>query len=212
MPEKQLRAIVLLGPTGSGKTPLGEQFALRGFQTRRCVHFDFGANLRAIVARGEADTIISQADIEFLRDVLSSGALLEDKDFPIAARILRSFCMRWHVDPHTVVVLNGLPRHAGQAQALEEWFRVEAVIHLSCTADTVLRRIAANTGGDRQQRTDDEHADIRRKLDIFHQRTKPLIDHYRRIGVPIWQVDVTAEMTPAEMWDGLETSLGTAQG
>jgi adenylate kinase family enzyme len=207
MPVKQLCAVVLLGPTGSGKTPLGEQLALRGLQNRRCVHFDFGANLREIVARAESDAIICREDIEFLRDVLSTGALLEDKDFPLAARILRSFCLRWNVDPHTLVVLNGLPRHVGQARALEDTFHIEAVIHLSCTAETVIQRIATDTGGDRQQRTDDEHADIQRKLEIFHERTKPLIEHYRQAGVPIWQVHVTADMTPAEMWRELETSF-----
>ncbi len=42
------KAILLLGPTGSGKTPLGQALEKKGLAGRRCVHFDFGANLREI--------------------------------------------------------------------------------------------------------------------------------------------------------------------
>ncbi|MCX7427258.1 MAG: hypothetical protein NTW96_16720 [Planctomycetia bacterium] len=42
-------AMLLLGPTGSGKTPLGDLLERRGLGGRRCVHFDFGAHLRRIV-------------------------------------------------------------------------------------------------------------------------------------------------------------------
>ena len=79
---------MLLGPTGSGKTPLGAMFAERGWRGERCVHFDFGDNLRQAVARNEPDADITADDIVFLRRVLQTGALLEDKDFPLAERIL----------------------------------------------------------------------------------------------------------------------------
>ena len=42
-------AILLLGPTGSGKTPLGELMERRGFGGRRCRHFDLGDRLRRFV-------------------------------------------------------------------------------------------------------------------------------------------------------------------
>lgn len=51
MSHKRYAAMVLLGPTGSGKTPLGHVFAARGFLNRRCAHFDFGENLRDNGAR-----------------------------------------------------------------------------------------------------------------------------------------------------------------
>ena len=84
-------AIVLLGPTGAGKTPLGDLLAERGLNGRRCVHFDFGENLRAVVARAQPDAVVSPQDIALLRRVLDSGALLEDREFPIAQRVLTSF-------------------------------------------------------------------------------------------------------------------------
>jgi len=42
-------AVLLLGPTGAGKTPLGEMIEARGLWGMSCLHFDFGANLRAVV-------------------------------------------------------------------------------------------------------------------------------------------------------------------
>jgi adenylate kinase family enzyme len=55
-------AILLLGPTGSGKTPLGQVLERRGLWGHRCSHFDFGDNLREIVARDEPDESIGAED------------------------------------------------------------------------------------------------------------------------------------------------------
>ena len=40
--------ILLLGPTGSGKTPLGDRLQIRDLWGRRCHHFDFGVRLRDV--------------------------------------------------------------------------------------------------------------------------------------------------------------------
>ena len=121
------RAIILLGPTGSGKTPLGETLAARGLielevpdgdvsepslgetgpgcpqsvghtprrtGSRRCEHFDFGQNLRDVATCPEADQAVSASDLDLVRRVLASGALLEDSDFPLAERLLKSFLVR----------------------------------------------------------------------------------------------------------------------
>ncbi len=198
---KQLEAILLLGPTSSGKTPLGQMIQERGVAGRPCVHFDFGENLRQIVANGQPDEVVSREDIEFLRDVLETGALLEDKDFPIAERVLRQFLSRQGVaDVGTLVVMNGLPRHVGQADSIAAILKVGTVVYLQCTPETVLARIVENTGGDRIGRIDDQLADVRRKLDIFAERTAPLVDFYRSNGVRVVQLDVDADTTPEQMW------------
>ena len=43
-------ALLLIGPTGSGKTPLGDLLDREGLWHRRCCHFDFGERMRRIVA------------------------------------------------------------------------------------------------------------------------------------------------------------------
>jgi len=197
-------ALLLLGPTGSGKTPLGELLEARGLAGGRCAHFDFGENLRQAVARNEPDGIVSRADIEFLRHVLQTGALLEDDQFPLAAGILRSFLARRRVDRAAWVVLNGLPRHVGQAVAVSDILDVRALVSLRCSPETVLARIAADTGGDRGGRADDDLVAIGRKLAIFADRTQPLLDFYRGRNAKVIVVDVTATMTTEEMYGRLQ--------
>jgi adenylate kinase len=197
------RAVLLLGPTGSGKTPLGDLIAKRGLWQARCVHFDFGAALRRIVDRNRPDRLFSREDVDFLRRVLQSGALLEKQHFSIAERMLRSFLAAPEVDAHTVIVLNGLPRHVEQAEFVDAILHVEAVIHLRSTSRTVLARIRANVGGDRAGRQDDAPESVRLKLELYQQRTCALVDHYRALGARIETIEVTAAMTPEEMWERL---------
>jgi adenylate kinase family enzyme len=198
--------ILLLGPTGSGKTPLGDQLETNGLLGMRCVHFDFGHNLREIAGRTGPDSIVSAEDIAFIQRVLHRGDLLEDRDFPLARRVLESFLELREVDHRTLVVLNGLPRHAGQAAALEEHSKMRLVVRLFCSADDVQNRIASNIAGDRTGRQDDSLAEIERKLAIFQQRTAPLVEFYRSRGVSIAELRVEPDTTPADAWRDLSNT------
>ena len=209
MNDSRYPAIVLLGPTGAGKTPLGQMFEQQGWEDCRCVHFDFGENLRAIVQGGLPGPFVSSQDIQFLGGVLEQGVLLEDKDFPLAERILRGFLSQRQADFRTYVVLNGLPRHSGQASALEELVAVRIVICLECTAETVVRRIQENPGGDRVGRNDDQLSAVTKKLEIYQQRTAPLVDWYRQRGARIVRVPVSAWMTAADLWAEVQLRRAT---
>ena len=77
------RSVLLVGPTGAGKTPLGNLLEKKGLNGKKCRHFDFGANLRAIAGQIPGARF-SLEEIGFIKDKLCSGALLEDKDFPLA--------------------------------------------------------------------------------------------------------------------------------
>jgi adenylate kinase len=204
---ERFTAVVLLGPTGAGKTPLGDALEARGLAGSRCVHFDFGENLRRVVASGRPDAVVSAADIEFLRGVLETGALLEDRDFPLAERVLWRFLAERQADSRTWIALNGLPRHGGQAAALADIVAVRAVVFLECSAETVRARIAANAGGDRADRRDDGIEAVRRKLALFAERTLPLLDFYRDRGVRIVRLGVSAAMTAEEMRQAVETAF-----
>jgi MFS family permease len=204
--EPKFEALLLLGPTGSGKTPLGSWLEQNSSGGRRCYHFDFGANLRAVVA-GETAGAFTAGEIRFLRRVLEEGALLEDEQFPLAARILDGFIARRNVQPNDRLILNGLPRHLAQAQALERKLTVRGVIQLDCDAPTVAGRLRCNTGGDRAQRTDDTNALVARKLAIFHERTRPLLDYYQRQSVPVLRLTVEVGSQPPELARAIEQWL-----
>ena len=200
-------AILLLGPTGSGKTPLGELIERDGLWGRRCVHFDFGEALRRIVADGPTKDF-SRSEVDFLRDVLQSGALLENEHFRIAEKILRAFITDHHIGPGEFIVLNGLPRHVTQAESLVAIVEAQTVIELFCSAQTVLERIRTNTGGDRTDRLDDSEEAIRNKLEIFARRTAPLLDYYRTQGVKIERIDVGPDTSTEEILKTLNENPG----
>jgi adenylate kinase len=102
-------------------------------------------------------------------------------------------------------VLDGFPRNAAQAKALDEALgkkSVDLVLELQVPTDVVLRRLADRRvckncgapysvdrppkenwtcdvcGGEVVQRDDDSEAAIKRRLDVYAQRTEPLVAYY----------------------------------
>ena len=201
-------AMLLLGPTGSGKTPLGDLLERRGLGGRRCVHFDFGTHLRRIVGQESPHAEFSPAEVDFLRQVLLSGVLLEKQHLPLAERILRGFLASRGVDRRTLVVLNGLPRHLGQVDSVDVILKVATVVHLDCGEETVLARLRSNVGGDRSERVDDQRVMIGQKLAIFAERTAPLVEHYAELGATLKTIKVTAAMGPESVWRMLGRTAG----
>ncbi len=197
--------LLLIGPTGSGKTPLGRLLEARGWRGRRCHHFDFGAELRAAARRPEGSGLLP-GELEVVRRSLETGALLEDEDFPVALKILRSFRERRGIEAEDLLVLNGLPRHAGQAVMIEPEAAVGTVIVLEAPPDFVRERIRRDTGGDRTGRVDDDLAAVEAKLEIFLARTRPLLEHYRAKGALIVSIPVAAASSAEDMWEVLAKS------
>ncbi len=195
------QAILLIGPTGAGKSPLGDYLERTGCGGRRFFHFDFGAELRAAAAAGEAhgDDGLSGTDRAAVRRSLETGALLENAEFDIALRVFRRFIRSKSVRPEDWVVLNGLPRHVGQALGLEPEVDVRVVAVLHAAAPIVRGRIRANTAGDRTGRSDDNPVEIEARLKIFEARTRPLVEHYASRGAAVIPIEVGAATTAADM-------------
>ncbi|MEI6809164.1 MAG: nucleoside monophosphate kinase [bacterium] len=198
-------AILLLGPTGSGKTPLGQLLSQCGLWRRRCHHFDFGAELRRAVASKKPLKPFTKEDISVIRLVLSTGALLNDRQFGIAMKTLTCFLSRAHTRKKDIIVLNGLPRHTQQAKGIGAMFDIGLVVFLSCSGRCVIDRIACNAGGDRTDRIDDSRADIAAKLLVFKKRTRQLIAYYRRHRVPVKSIKVEIDTKPADILRLLQT-------
>ena len=195
-------AILLLGPTGSGKTPLGEHLESKGLRGRRCVHFDFGENLRRMA--GDNTGLMRPEELDVIAHSLKTGELLEDKNFPIARKILLGFLAERNVEENDFVVLNGLPRHVGQAGDVDSILNIQAVIYLSCTPEIVFNRIASDAGGDRAERIDDDIESIKIKLGLFNERTAPLLEHYQRRGAKIETIEITPATTAEDVWEMLD--------
>jgi len=191
---------LLVGPTGAGKTPLGRLLEEKGAEGLRCVHFDFGAELRAVAAAPENVAVLVASEVEVIRRSLRTGVLLEDHEFPIALKVLRAFARKKALREDDRLILNGLPRHIGQARMMEDVVRIQAVISLEATPEVVRERILLDTGGDRVERPDDEFHAIRQKLVIFRMRTLPLVEYYENREVPVARLTVRARTTAEDLY------------
>jgi len=260
-----LKALLLLGPTGSGKSPLGAELERRGLRRCVCCHFDFGEQLRCLAGGKISSSSFSREELTIVRKALEGGLLLENEQFPIAEKLLSSFLTRsYHQsrreplevvsqtefaeeNPRTactrrsdegergkhrlagtmetysrdagekiglspkilnnvekwIVVMNGLPRHVGQALDVASWVDIRRVVHLQCDAKTAFARIGGDPGGDREQRNDDQWKAIQRRVARFERRTKPLLSFYRDQGARIDAIEVTASMTPDEAYEAI---------
>lgn len=203
-------AVLLIGPTGSGKTPLGILLERRGLWGRRCLHFDFGAEMRRIAAAHRPPRIFSPRDIAVIRRVLSTGALLDDGQFVIAMKTLACFLSRKRLRQDDLLVLNGLPRHVGQASRISRVLAIGLVVRLECSNRTVVRRIAGNAGGDRTCRVDDDKTAIAARLAEFGKRTVPLVRYYRQKRTPVRCLRVGIDTRPEDIWRRLQ-DLGEPQ-
>jgi adenylate kinase len=202
------RAILLLGSTGVGKSPLGGQIEQKGIRGKKCFHFDFGHELRSIAEQNLPPEGFKGADLSFISDVLYKGLLLENEHFHIAEKIVNHFLRGNDVSEEDILILNGLPRHTDQAKDMAGIVAVESVVLLQCEPEEVYKRIELNSGGDRAGRLDDSLDMIRNKLEIFNARTAPLIDYYSKKGCDVLKVRVTAASTPEDTYSAFIAGSG----
>jgi adenylate kinase len=108
-------------------------------------------------------------------------------------------------------VLDGFPRTVAQAEALDELLArrnqpLNAVVEIAVPRDEVVLRLSGrrvcrlcgtmfNTafqppggqcdrcGGALYQREDDREDTVRRRLEVFHQETEPVLAHYKKKGL-----------------------------
>ncbi len=196
-------AVLLLGPTGAGKSPLGDALDFHGLFGRRCLHLDFGAELRSAVSGGKESAAYSPEDLDFIHGVLERGLLLENEHFPLAEKIITLFLEQKGFTQRDLLILNGVPRHIEQAKDIEEIARIHSLIVLDCGAEEVFCRLGNNAGKDRTERIDDGPKLVEKKLKIFRERTAPLVAYYQQQGSRICRIEVSGEMTAGQAYEKL---------
>lgn len=200
-------AILLIGPTGSGKSPLGDLLEQEGLGGRRCLHFDFGGRLRTVADEPGPPAGFDQREHSFIREVLDKGLLLENEHFPIAEKIVRHFLCQKRYAAGDLVILNGLPRHRDQAEDMKRLVNFRGLVVLDCSAGDVCERIRENSGGDRTGRDDDQLELVRKKLEIFRARTEPLIDYFSSAGAAVVRAAVTPRSTARDCYADVSRKL-----
>ena len=158
--------IILFGPQGSGKGTQAELLAAE--HGWRCL--STGQMFR------------DSRDPEVHRR-MESGELIDDA---LTAEVLKAAIAEAAGQPH--IILDGYPRNLAQAQWLLDTLpalgrSITGIIEIDVPADESVKRLIG------RGRADDNPAAIKRRLEIYHQETEPIIDFYRRRGITYDKVD-----------------------
>jgi adenylate kinase len=157
--------VVLLGPPGVGK----------GTQAGRIVDRFGGVH----IAPGEmlrADAELGTELGRTARSYMDRGELVPDEVIVdlVLERVGRA--------GRGGFVLDGFPRTVPQAQALDRRLHelgcpLDAVVSFELGEEELRQRLAGRAGEQHRAEDHDEQA-IRRRLELFHRETGPLLDHY----------------------------------
>ncbi|HJN35661.1 MAG: adenylate kinase [Prochlorococcus sp.] len=156
--------LLFLGPPGAGKGTQAEHLcAAQGL-----AHLSTGDLLRSEVKAGSA--LGKQAEA-----VMNQGELVSDElVLAIVEGQLDQQRAGW--------LLDGFPRTVPQAEALELLLAkisqpIEAVVLLELNDEVLIARLLS------RGRADDTEAVIRNRLEVYREKTAPLIDYYRNKGM-----------------------------
>jgi adenylate kinase len=186
--------IILLGAPGAGKGTqaqfLCEQFGIPQIST--------GDMLRAAVAEG------SELGLQ-AKSVMDSGGLVSDDLIInlVKARLQQPDCAAG-------CLFDGFPRTIPQAQAMVDAnIAVDHVIEIAVDDEEIVGRLSGRrvhpasgriyhvvhnppvedgkddvTGEPLMQRDDDQEETVRKRLSVYQQQTRPLVDFYRELDGP----------------------------
>ncbi len=166
-----MRNIVIFGAPGSGKgtqsDKLIEKYGLN--------HISTGDVLRGEIKNG---TELGKIAKQYIDDgMLVPDSLIVD----MLAGVYDSYGKE-----HKGVIFDGFPRTVPQAEALkkmlsERGHKVAAMIELDVPEDELMTRLLKR--GELSGRTDDNAETIKKRLDVYHSQTAPLIEWYENDGI-----------------------------
>ena len=187
--------IVILGPPGAGKGTQGKLIAADA----GIPHVNTGDMFRAECAAG--------TDLgERVKAMLDNGDLVPDD---LTIEVVRARLAQ--DDTANGFILDGFPRTLAQAEALDRVLEeidrgvLSAVLDFELPDDVVMQRLLGRAAV--EGRSDDLPDKIRHRLDVYHEKTEPLVDYYRSRGllVPI-HADRSVEEVFSEVQEALEAA------
>ncbi len=183
--------ILLLGPQGAGKGTQGKLIS----REYGLPHIATGDILRAAIAAG---TELGRK----AEPLLNSGQLVPDE---IMIGLIRDRLA--HEDTARGFVLDGFPRTAVQAEALDEMLSeierpLSVVFEFQLPEEQCVERLARRA--QQEGRADDTPEAIRTRLRLYHELTAPLVEYYRARGI---LVAVHAERPVDTVFEEIQQAL-----
>ncbi|MBQ4023395.1 MAG: adenylate kinase [Prevotella sp.] len=166
-----MKNIVIFGAPGSGK---GTQSDLM-IEKYGLGHISTGDVLRQEIKAG---TELGKTAASYI----DKGQLIPDELMvSILAGVYDGFGKA-----HEGVIFDGFPRTIPQAEALkkmldERGHKVAAMIELDVPEDELMTRLIKR--GQESGRSDDNAETIKKRLDVYHHQTQPLIEWYKSEGI-----------------------------
>lgn len=166
-----MKNIVIFGAPGSGKGTQSEKM----IEKYGLGHISTGDVLRDQIKRG---TELGKT----AKGYIDNGQLIpDDLMVSILADVYDSFGKE-----HKGVIFDGFPRTIPQAEALKEMLakrghKVAAMIELDVPEDELMKRLIKR--GQESGRSDDNAETIKKRLNVYHSQTAPLIEWYEKEGI-----------------------------
>lgn len=162
---------MIFGAPGSGK---GTQSDLM-IEKYGLGHISTGDVLRSEIANG---TELGKTAKSFI----DKGQLIPDE---LMTDILACVYDGFGTD-HEGVIFDGFPRTIPQAEALKKMLdkrghKIAAMIELGVPEDELMQRLIKR--GQESGRSDDNEETIKKRLDVYHSQTAPLIEWYKAEGL-----------------------------
>jgi adenylate kinase len=206
--------IVIMGPQGAGKGTQSERLA----EAYGVEHVTTGGILRA------------NKDLETEHgtpaEYMDRGELVPDE---VMAAIVEEA-----LGDRDGYVLDGYPRNRAQAEYLDEIADPDLVLLIEVGEETSIERLSGRRecedcgatyhvdfdppaeagvcdvcGGDLFRREDDEPEAIRRRLEIYHEETEPVVAYYRQdTEIPVESVD--GEQPPDRVFEAIQDVVESA--
>jgi adenylate kinase len=183
--------LLVLGPQGAGKGTQAQRIAAE----YGLPHISTGDMFRAAVeARsflgGQVEPILARG--ELVPDDLTVALIREQLTAPEAAEGF---------------ILDGFPRNLAQAEALDSMLgsigrTLNAILFFDLPDETALERMRRRA--QIESRADDTEDVMKRRLEIYHEQTEPVVEYYRTTGK---LVPLHGEWTPDEVWAEVQVAL-----
>ena len=153
--------VVLIGIQGSGKSTQGNLLS----EQLSVPYLSTGHIFRELAK--EHDTVG-----RYIKETMNAGYLIPDEK---TLEIVEDYLSK--PEYQKGYILDGFPRTRTQAETFKNG--ITAVIYIKVSDDEAMRRLSLRNDG----REDEAPPALRKRIELFHKFTEPVLDYYREKGL-----------------------------